>query len=318
MFLLFISVCIIYFYEFPYWNNENYGRIGLIVFYYPCVIFLAIKCNLLKKVLENRIFLFLGTLSMTIFFWHVPLQLMLRDIDLFFSLHINYGLPIIFMLYVLGVVFFCAIYHKYIESKKINYKICISLMMMAFVGGYGVIYAANIYVSHVLNSSLKFSDKSECVELKNSIILSENIRLNKDCKLRTMRFYTMTWNKKYDKNQYLEIIIRNNDTEKVFLNKKISANQLHDGDIFSFNENIALNKGNYTIIFSTNPKILGNSIGILTTTKGKNDVGNALINERKTNAHIATDIIVKYSIKGDWTEPINMINIPSIKMNSKV
>lgn len=79
-----------------------------------------------------------------------------------------------------------------------------------------------------------------------------------------------------------------------------------------------MNKGNYTIIFSTNPKILGNSIGILTTTKGKNDVGNALINERKTNAHISTDIIVKYSIKGDWTEPINMINIPSIKMNSKV
>ncbi|MDR0918396.1 MAG: acyltransferase [Oscillospiraceae bacterium] len=84
-----ISIYLFYLYkgEGYYYLAPNYGNyyILLSVFFFPCVILLALNVGFLRKFLSLGIFRWLGNLSFSIYLWHYPLSVFLsyvhRHID---------------------------------------------------------------------------------------------------------------------------------------------------------------------------------------------------------------------------------------------
>lgn len=148
--------------NYSFWQNEEMGRMMLIIFEWPILIFSAINCSWFKKLLEINILKQLGKISMDIFLWHVPVQITIKTIDKIFDLNINYGNTHIWLLYI-GIVLLTAI-ASYIISTKIRKKkyfieAVVTIIMCAMILVVTDIYG--IQMKSIVNNSLSYEDKSD-------------------------------------------------------------------------------------------------------------------------------------------------------------
>ena len=85
----------------------------------PVIILTSLFNKLLNIFLQNKIFVFLGSISLNIYLWHYPVQLALKNLDLLFSLNLNFSSISTWSIYVTTTLAI-AIFDKYFASRYYN------------------------------------------------------------------------------------------------------------------------------------------------------------------------------------------------------
>ncbi len=90
----------------------------------PSILLAIVFVPCIKRVLEMQIFQTLTKLSMSIYMWHFPIQIIWKLLSTYNKLNINFLKNIIWILYVVSVIAFSGIYNWFIKDKVDNaYKI---------------------------------------------------------------------------------------------------------------------------------------------------------------------------------------------------
>ncbi len=74
------------------------------LFVFPAIIILCLHLPPLKFLLSIRPLTFLGNISFSVYLWHFPIQLFIKNIDPRFQLNIDYSSKIFFLLYALAII----------------------------------------------------------------------------------------------------------------------------------------------------------------------------------------------------------------------
>ena len=96
----------------------------------PSIIFSVLYVSWLNLLLSMKPMLFLGSLSINIYLLHFIMQCIIRNMDLYFKLKLDYSLKKTWLLYCNSTIIVSVLYSKYVE-KKINNLL--SSLSMAFI-----------------------------------------------------------------------------------------------------------------------------------------------------------------------------------------
>jgi peptidoglycan/LPS O-acetylase OafA/YrhL len=88
---------------------------------FPSLIIVVLRVGFLSTFLSLKPFVYLGSLSYSIYLLHFPLQLIIKTIDEIYNLSINYSSKLFFFGFVLAVIFFSHISHFYFERPMQNF-----------------------------------------------------------------------------------------------------------------------------------------------------------------------------------------------------
>ena len=86
----------------------------------PALILTVLFNELFNNIFKLKIFGFLGAISLYIYLFHFPIQCLIKIIDKYFKLHINYYSKYIWIIYVLSTIIISIIYHLFINEKYSN------------------------------------------------------------------------------------------------------------------------------------------------------------------------------------------------------
>lgn len=124
----FVSIALIFFVIFRlllhlspnhgWWENENNGRIALIILEWPLLILASINVSWFRKMLEIKPLQYMGKISMDVFLWHIPVQITIKTLDMIFELKINYGSISIWVIYIILVLLVSSISNVVSEKVK--------------------------------------------------------------------------------------------------------------------------------------------------------------------------------------------------------
>lgn len=293
LFVLF-RICLL-FTEYSFWETEKYGQLGLILLEWPIVLFAAINWKPLRKILEVNPLIKLGSISMDIFLWHIPVQITIKTIDNIFNLRIDYGKVYIWFIYIISVVIVSMISYAVGKRGRKNYfwKVIITLIccIMAFV----ITNTLGIRMSPSLNNSLSYSDSAGTVMMKQGTVLGEDFYVEKDTRLRKIQFYAITWNKAFTEDQEIEISIYDKTDEKRIYSGIRKLSTIKDGSTCDVNisEEISL-RGNhwYTVEFTTNTSENEEAMAFMFINSSDN-VGECYVNGDVSAKHIAVKVYTK-------------------------
>lgn len=87
------------------------------VWFAPLTVLAVLYVPWLRSFFEWRAFQYFGKISIDIYLWHFPIQCLIKIIDIYFNLHINYSCKETWILYALCVLFVSAVYEKYAAPK---------------------------------------------------------------------------------------------------------------------------------------------------------------------------------------------------------
>lgn len=119
------SICVICFALGKIYGFEKaWGSIQMtvIIAFFPLLIISVLFLSWFQKILSLGILKFLGRLSMCIYFWHFPIQYLIKDIEVCLGLNINYSSKKVWFLYVALVLGVSWVYQKLIQGR-INFKV---------------------------------------------------------------------------------------------------------------------------------------------------------------------------------------------------
>ncbi len=119
------SICVICFALGKIYGFEKaWGSIQMtvIIAFFPLLIISVLFLSWFQKILSLGILKFLGRLSMCIYFWHFPIQYLIKDIEVCLGLNINYSSKKVWSLYVALVLGVSWVYQKLIQGR-INFKV---------------------------------------------------------------------------------------------------------------------------------------------------------------------------------------------------
>ena len=85
----------------------------------PAIILTSLFQKHLNFFLQNKFLVFLGSISLNIYLWHFPIQCTIKDLDLLFSLNIDFSSISTWSIYVTTTLV-VAIFDKYFASKYYN------------------------------------------------------------------------------------------------------------------------------------------------------------------------------------------------------
>ena len=92
---------------------------GLVIF--PCLLLLALQCDVINKILSFPVFMFLGKISFSIYLCNYPFEIFMVILDERLGLHINFSSPFFFIgnlvLQVLVATIFWKIFEDIIPKK---------------------------------------------------------------------------------------------------------------------------------------------------------------------------------------------------------
>ena len=88
----------------------------------PAIILTLLFNELFNNVFRFKIFQFLGSISISIYLFHFPMQCLIKIIDKYFHLHINYYSKFTWCIYVIITIFISIIY-QFIINKKYSNKL---------------------------------------------------------------------------------------------------------------------------------------------------------------------------------------------------
>lgn len=117
--ILAIAVCVTYYCKSYDW----FGNFPLVFMYVlaPCFLWVAINSQWLRNILEFKGFVALGKCSMSIFLWHFPVQYIIKIIDVYCGLKINYLSFSFFFVYIVAVLVVAVLSRRFIEKKNIDF-----------------------------------------------------------------------------------------------------------------------------------------------------------------------------------------------------
>lgn len=74
-------------------------------------------CKWVNAFFSFPVFVYLGKISLSIYLWHFPIQCLIRCIDVYFNLNINYSSRKIWIIYVVSVLLITSVYEKLIKGR---------------------------------------------------------------------------------------------------------------------------------------------------------------------------------------------------------
>lgn len=86
----------------------------------PLTILSVLYIPWLRSFFDLKAFVYLGKISMDIFLWHFPVQCLIKIIDVYFGLNINYSFKGTWILYAVCVLFVSAVYERYAAPKLVK------------------------------------------------------------------------------------------------------------------------------------------------------------------------------------------------------
>jgi peptidoglycan/LPS O-acetylase OafA/YrhL len=98
----------------------NWGIVYSLI-YFPLLLLISLEVGILSKLLSFRLFVYLGEISYSIYLIVYPFQFIVRTVDEYFHLSINYSNVYFFIAFTLSVIFISHIVHYYYEKPIQNY-----------------------------------------------------------------------------------------------------------------------------------------------------------------------------------------------------
>ena len=98
----------------------------LILLVYPAFILSVLFIKPLNKLFSLKPLVYLGKISMSVYLLHFPIQLIIRVIDIYFNLNIDYTNIFFYLIYITIVLFFAIIYSDFISEP---FEKCFGLLL---------------------------------------------------------------------------------------------------------------------------------------------------------------------------------------------
>lgn len=280
-----------------FWETQAKGQIGLILLQWPIILFAVINFKSMRKIMEIKPLVFLGKISMDIFLWHIPVQLLIKTVDAMLDLNINYSSVSVWLLYIaLTFVVSIVSYYLFKKIRKHRYFIKFAVAIASCILVFWITDTTGIRMQPVLDNSLIYSDKASSVHLSNNATLIEEFYINKDTKLRKIQFYTVTWNKSFNDDQTLQVVIRNSETRKELYSETVKMSQFKDASIYTLTMQspIDMSKNQwYTIEFVAKTSENQEYMAMMTTNNTNNIEGITYINGKESREHISVKIYTR-------------------------
>jgi peptidoglycan/LPS O-acetylase OafA/YrhL len=89
--------------------------------FFPSFIIIILTFDSLSSMFSKKPFLYLGRLSYSIYLFHFPIFLMIKNIDNYFNLSLDYSSKAFCLIYVAIVLFFSHLLHFFFEEPMQNY-----------------------------------------------------------------------------------------------------------------------------------------------------------------------------------------------------
>lgn len=98
------------------------GNLGLLTAFCfaPLLILSVLYVPWLRRLCEWKVFNYLGKISFEIYLWHFPVQCLIKIIDIYFGLHINYSTKQVWILYAVSVLFVSVLYKRYVAPRLVR------------------------------------------------------------------------------------------------------------------------------------------------------------------------------------------------------
>lgn len=286
----------LHFSTYSFWENESTGRLCLILFEWPIILFGVINCLPLRKVMEIRPLQFLGSISMDIFLWHVPVQITIKTIDKVFDLGINYGSIGIWLIYIIAVLVAATISHIISHKMQRSYYLAKAVLSVGCCAVVLIITdVTGVQMKAILNNSLSYSDMSSVITCDPGTVLAEDFYVSQSTNIEKIQFYTITWGRNYAEDQSLQVAIKNKDTGEELYSVGRWLNYFSDRNYYDLvlDEKVALDADTwYQIEFSTNT-VENQETMALMLTNNSNNGGETYVNCQESDQHISAKIWTK-------------------------
>jgi len=280
-----------------YWQNEICGQLGLAAVYFPLLVFLAINLRCLRGCFENKCFLFLGDVSMDVYLWHVPMQCLLIGVSATIGVMVNYADVCVWGGYCAAVLLWSAV-----TKSLFSGGFCLrTYFIQAVIAGACFLFIVPISecmgtrMYSVLENSLSYEDHSSVVKVKRGCTVGEIFQAERSGSLVRLNFYTITWNRAFTADQFLQVRILERDSRQSIYEKKLPLGNLRDGRVYKLEleREVCLQAGSwYELEFASNAVAEDDSVALLLTRKTNNDKGYVLLNDICKDEHIAAEITI--------------------------
>ena len=110
--LLIFSYASLQFFSHPLWETNHTGSILVYIFILPLIIIVSLTVPYIRKILCIPPLQYLGSISLDLYMWHVPVQVVFKIIESLTNWKINYGSISIWLFYSCLVIAVSCISHR--------------------------------------------------------------------------------------------------------------------------------------------------------------------------------------------------------------
>jgi peptidoglycan/LPS O-acetylase OafA/YrhL len=124
IFTVLCSIAVVFLIVFPVIYGYRILKNWLLVYtftFFPAFVFLVIKIKILSWFFSINLLVYLGKLSYSIYLLHYPVQLIIKTLDEYFGLNINYSSKIFFLVFIGSTITVSHFTHYYFEKPIQNY-----------------------------------------------------------------------------------------------------------------------------------------------------------------------------------------------------
>lgn len=276
---------------YGFWDNESYGQLCLILFQWPIVLFAVINCKGIKRVLEIKPLQFLGRISMNIFLWHIPIQIIIKIADKVGHIAIDYSSVVLLGIYIIAVLLISVVSDYIGQKGKRNYFLYCLAAAISMLLIQPITNVTGIRLKAVYETSLSYADMSKVIEMQEGTVLKEVFLAEETVHIEKIQFYAITWNKPFSQEQMITISIRDVESGNIIYSVDRFMSILQDGNVHEIAvENVSLYAGKqYALEFTSNTMEGQERMALMFTNVSDNE-GVAYINNNVTNEHICAEI----------------------------
>jgi peptidoglycan/LPS O-acetylase OafA/YrhL len=124
IFTVFCFIAVVSLIVFPVIYGYGILRRWVLIYtfaFFPAFVFLIIRVKVLSRLFAIKPFVYLGNLSYSIYLLHYPIQLIIKTVDEYIGLKINYSSNIFFLVFIIIVITISHFTYYYFEKPVQNY-----------------------------------------------------------------------------------------------------------------------------------------------------------------------------------------------------
>ena len=273
------------------WSNEKQGQLILILLEFPLIIIAAIHIVWLRKFLEFGVLRTLGSLSMDIYLWHIPVQVAIKIIDRLFSLNLNYGSVIVWVFYIITVLLAAILSHR-IAYERIHLLkfgtigVACALAISGFIGLTGM-KLFNLYVA-----DMTYSNNNPIVAMEPNCVVEEWLQVKNTVSIEKIQFYAITWNKPFTQEQTLNVDLVDTESGEIAIHSERAMLSIEDGRVCEIilPEPVMVESGEYALRFTSNTQSDGETMALMLTDDIRTIGSTCFVNGSETKQHICAAI----------------------------